>query len=80
MTAWPTFRSRAMVADVLTRPRTIGVTDARTGRAHRVTDDEAAAGRHSGCYEAICGARVLAASLTAPDRGRCRPCARAGAR
>ena len=50
------------------------VTDARTHRAHLVTDDASAAGRRSGRYKALCGAIVLAASLTIPDRGRCDAC------
>lgn len=47
------------------RPRPIAITDARTG---------AARGRLRGRYEAICGARVLAASLTAPATSMCRCC------
>ncbi len=50
------------------------VTDARTHRAHLVTDDASAAGRPSGRYKALCGAIVLAASLTTPDRGQCDTC------
>lgn len=58
------------------RPRPIAITDARTGAAHLVTDAAAARGRLRGRYEAICGARVLAASLTAPaTAGMCRCCA-----
>jgi len=44
-------------------------------RAHLVTDDASTAGRRSGRYKALCGAVVLAASLTTPDRGRCAVCA-----
>jgi hypothetical protein len=32
--------------------------------------------RHVGQYLAVCGARVLAASLTDPGRGWCRVCTR----
>lgn len=56
------------------RPRPIAITDARTGAARLVTDAAAARGRLRGRYEAICGARVLAASLTAPATGMCRCC------
>jgi hypothetical protein len=51
------------------------MTDARTGVAHLVTDDAAAAGRRAGRYRAMCGADVLAASLTTPESGYCRSCA-----
>jgi hypothetical protein len=50
------------------------MTDARTSRAHLVTDDAAAAGRRIGHYRAVCGELVLAASLTTPERGSCRAC------
>ena len=50
------------------------VTDARTHRAHLVTDDASTVGRASGRYQALCGVTVLAASLTTPDRGRCDTC------
>lgn len=55
-------------------PRPVLIADARTQVAHLVTDESFAAHRHSGRYLAVCGARVLAASLTAPDRGRCGAC------
>jgi hypothetical protein len=38
---------------------------------HRVSSDELLAGRQRGDYQALCGARLLAASLTDPGRGRC---------
>jgi hypothetical protein len=40
-----------------------------------VTDEAIAAGRRAGSYVARCGAVVLAASLTMPERGQCRFCA-----
>jgi hypothetical protein len=49
--------------------------DAVTRVAHRVSSDELLAGRQRGDYQAFCGARLLAASLTDPGRGRCRECA-----
>ena len=49
--------------------------DATTGTEHRVTDESVAAGRRAGgCYVAVCGARVLAASLTMPERDQCQSC------
>ncbi|MGH3908913.1 MAG: hypothetical protein ACRDTE_32730, partial [Pseudonocardiaceae bacterium] len=54
----------------------IEVTDAHTGDAHLVTDDAVRADRHTGSYAALCGDIVLAASLTAPEEGHCRRCAR----
>ena len=67
--------ARRAVADVITaRPQAIAITDGRTGTDHLVTDAAAARGRSSGLYLAVCGARVLAASLMAPAAGRCRCC------
>jgi hypothetical protein len=51
-----------------------GVVDAETHIEHWVTDRSAAERRHSGRYLALCGFEVLAASLTAPPRGRCMVC------
>ncbi|HEU0090112.1 MAG TPA: hypothetical protein VFQ77_21075 [Pseudonocardiaceae bacterium] len=51
------------------------MTDARIGRAHLITEDAAGAGRRAGCYRAVCGELVLAASLITPERGPCRACA-----
>jgi hypothetical protein len=59
---------------IATALRVTAVTDARTHRAHLVTDEASTAGRRSGRYKALCGAIVLAASLTTPDRGRCDVC------
>jgi hypothetical protein len=56
-------------------PRPIAMTDATTGIAHRVTDESVAAGRRAGGrYVAVCGAQVLAASLTMPERDQCQSC------
>jgi hypothetical protein len=41
---------------------------------HLITDESVAAHRHAGRYLAVCGAQVLAASLTAPEDRYCRPC------
>jgi hypothetical protein len=58
-------------------PHVLAMTDARTYRAHLVTDAAAAAGRADmGCYVAVCGMVVLAASLTTPDTSFCSACAR----
>ncbi|MGH3764418.1 MAG: hypothetical protein ACRDTX_04605, partial [Pseudonocardiaceae bacterium] len=58
-------------------PRRAGVelVDAWTRVAHQVSPEELWAGRARGEYEALCGARLLAASLTEPGCGRCRECA-----
>ncbi len=56
-------------------PRVIEMTDARTHRAHLVTDEAAAAGRADvGSYVAVCGVVVLAASLTTPGTSYCSDC------
>lgn len=54
--------------------RPLGMTDAHTCVEHVVSDESAVEHRHCGRYLALCGAQVLAASLTAPARGRCRAC------
>jgi hypothetical protein len=59
--------------------RSIRIVDARTSTEHLITDESVAAHRHVGRYLAVCGAQVLAASLTAPQRSRCPVCTR-GAR
>lgn len=51
----------------------LAVTDAE-GIEHLVTDVAMVAGRRAGRYVAACGADVIAASLTAPEFGRCRAC------
>jgi hypothetical protein len=60
---------------VTTSPRPLAMTDATTGTAHLVTDESVAAGRRAGGrYVAVCGAQVLAASLTMPERDQCQSC------
>lgn len=57
-------------------PHVIPMVDARTRSAHLVTDDAVAAGRaDAGRYVAVCGAVVLAASLTTPEASYCASCA-----
>ena len=63
---------------VIPAPRRPGieVVDSLTRVTHRVTSDALLAGRLVGTYEALCGTRLPAASLTDPGRGRCTECAR----
>jgi hypothetical protein len=71
-------RGRAATgASVVTnRPPVIAMTDARTYRAHLVDDAAFAAGRaDAGRYVTVCGAVVLAASLTTPETSYCASCA-----
>jgi hypothetical protein len=58
-------------------PRRVGIelVDARTRMTHQVSPDELRAGRARGDYQALCGGRLLAASLTDPGCGRCSGCA-----
>jgi hypothetical protein len=49
------------------------VTD-NAGVEHLVTEEAMAAGRPIGRYVAVCGAPVLAASLTTPECSSCRAC------
>jgi hypothetical protein len=58
------------------RRRSIELVDALSRVAHRVIPEELAAGRMRGDCEALCGARLLAASLTEPGHSRCAECAR----
>lgn len=55
----------------------VAITDARTRRAHLVTDAAVAAGRRAdaGRYVSVCGVVVLAASLTTPESSYCASCA-----
>ena len=72
-------RGRALAAAGVPaeRPRVIAMTDARTYRAHLVTDAAVAAGRADmGWYHAVCGVVVLAASMTTPETSFCGACAR----
>jgi hypothetical protein len=68
--------TRSARTPVVTAPlRPIVMTDATTGTAHLVTDESVAAGRRAGGrYVAVCGAQVLAASLTMPERDQCQSC------
>ncbi|MGH3939516.1 MAG: hypothetical protein ACRDTG_12975 [Pseudonocardiaceae bacterium] len=50
------------------------VTDT-AGILHLVSEEAMTAGRLAGCYLAVCGNPVLAASLTTPERSSCRSCA-----
>jgi hypothetical protein len=50
----------------------IELVDAQTHITHRVASDELLAGRIDGNYQALCGARLLSASLT--GRSRCWEC------
>jgi hypothetical protein len=58
-------------------PRRAGIelVDARTRVAHQVSPEELRVGRARGDYQAHCGARFLAASLTDPGCGQCPGCA-----
>lgn len=70
-------RRAALVATAPPRPVVIEVTDGPTNVTHQVTDEAMAEGRRvGGRYRAICGARVLSASLATPVRRRCPTCAR----
>ncbi len=58
------------------RSLAIEVTDGPTNVTHYVTEEEMADGRRAGGrYRAICGTRVLSASLATPVRRRCPTCA-----
>jgi hypothetical protein len=52
----------------------IELVDAQSGVTHRVSLDGLQAGRAHGDYKALCGVRLLAASLTDPGRSRCTKC------
>jgi hypothetical protein len=68
-------RAHAQTIPAQRRPG-IELVDARTRVTHRVTSDALLAGRRSGDYQALCGMRVLSASLVDPGRARCAECAR----
>lgn len=57
-------------------PCRVRIIDAHTHIEHLVSEESVAAHRDAGHYLALCGLRVLAASLTDPGRGWCRECAR----
>jgi len=63
-------------ADPKPRRPGIEVVDGLTRITHQVTSDELLAGRLGGNYQALCGARLLSASLTEPGHRRCAECAR----
>ena len=54
----------------------VAITDAHPRSAHLVTDEAFTAGCRAGRYLAACGAEVLTASLTTPERSHCKSCAR----
>jgi hypothetical protein len=58
------------------RPRFVELTDARTGIAHRLTEQAHDAGvqEQRGLFTAVCDRRLVAASLTAVPRRRCTAC------
>lgn len=67
---------RTALASAPPPPVAIEVTDGHTNLTHHVTDEAMAEGRRAGGrYQAICGARVLSASLATPVRRRCQTCA-----
>lgn len=57
-------------------PRRVRMIDAHTHIEHLVSEESLAAHRDEGHSLALCGVRVLAASLTDPGRGWCRECSR----
>jgi hypothetical protein len=59
---------------VVERLFTIPITCYYDRRAHEVTDENIAAGRRSGHYEALCGYRVIAAAMAAPAGRPCPEC------
>ena len=67
-------RRSATTAIPVPRQRSIEMVDGQTKVAHQVSPDALLAGRQRGEYEARCGARLLAASMTDPGRGHCRKC------
>lgn len=64
---------RVVERAVLSGLRSVWLTSAE-GVDHAVTDDEIAAGRVLGRYVALCGATVVAASMSAPPGLRCPRC------
>lgn len=56
------------------RPSGMDLVDAHSRIAHRISHEAMLEGRLTGVCHALCGARVLAASLTDPGRGQCRRC------
>ena len=72
------WRRRSSAQAVIPAPRGAGieVVDGQTRMVHQVSPEALCAGRQHGEYEALCGARLWAASLTDPGRGWCEECAR----
>lgn len=70
-------RWRRLSNPIVPVPRQPGIeiVDALTRVTHRVSSDALLPGRLAGTYQALCGVRLLAASLTDPGRGRCTGCA-----
>ena len=69
-------RRSAVIASAPVALRLTAMTDARTDSEHLVTEHAMTVGRRAGRYRAVCGAPVLATSLTTPEGGRCRACTR----
>jgi hypothetical protein len=67
-------RHRSPRRPMSSAPLVLSVVDARTGTLHRVAVETAALHRNSGCYPALCGVELPAASLTTPAADRCRKC------
>jgi hypothetical protein len=69
---------QSLAPAVIPIPRRPGieVVDSLTRVTHRVSGDALLAGHQRGTYQALCGARLLAASLTDPGHGRCTECTR----
>jgi len=63
-----------MVREDIAKPVTLRAVTDIGGTTHLVTDEAMAAGRRAGCYRAVCGSHLLAASLTTPESGHCRSC------
>ncbi|MGH3765367.1 MAG: hypothetical protein ACRDS0_06975 [Pseudonocardiaceae bacterium] len=68
-------RSSAQAMIPVPRRPGIELVDGITQVRHRVSSDALHAGRQRGDYVALCGVRLLAASLTDPGRGQCPGCA-----
>jgi hypothetical protein len=70
-------RRRGAHAQTIPAQHRIGieVVDAGTHIAHRVASDELLAGRLAGNYRALCGIRLISASLTDPGCSQCAECA-----
>lgn len=54
---------------------TVPITCISDGRAHDVPDVEFVAAQRTGYYQAVCGHRVAAAPMVAPDGKPCLLCA-----